>query len=150
MSAASDSFETALLAHFRGTQLPLPSGNTWYVALHTADPTDAASSTEVVGGGGGAWPAYVRQAIAATSGAWTAPQAEVSGGGMVISNVAQLDFPANDGAASVTVTHFSIWDSQTSGAMWLHAPLSSYPPGKTIDPTDIFRAVAGALRVTVR
>ena len=43
MSAASNFLESALLEHFRGTQLPLPSG--FYIALHTTDPTDAASET---------------------------------------------------------------------------------------------------------
>ena len=57
MSAASNFLESALLEHFRGTQLPLPSG--FYIALHTADPTDAGiGSTEAQTS---AWPPNASQ-----------------------------------------------------------------------------------------
>lgn len=142
MSAASDFLESALLEHFRGTQLPLPSN--YYIALHTADPTDAAEATEV---STTAWPSYARQQVGTSlSSAWTAAASEV-GGGKQITNANTINFPANDGASSVTVTHFSIWDANNSGNMWAHAPLTA---SKTIDPTDIFSAIPGALRLIAR
>lgn len=142
MSAASNFLESALLEHFRGTQLPLPSN--FFVALHTADPTDAANATEVTLA---SWPSYARQTVGTPlSSAWTA-SADEAGGGKQITNANTLNFPANNGAASVQVTHFSIWDSGNGGNMWAHAPLTA---PKTIDPTDIFSAIPGALRLISR
>jgi hypothetical protein len=142
MSAASDYLEAALLEHFRDTRLPLPSG--YFVALHTSNPTDAASATEVTTG---AWPSYVRQSVGTPlSAAWTAVSDE-GGGGKQITNANTINFPANNGAGSVVVTHFSIWDAVSGGNMWAHAPLVAQ---KTIDPTDIFSAIPGALRIIAR
>lgn len=142
MSAASDFLESALLEHFRGTQLPLPSN--LFIALHTSDPTDAAASTEVTTA---AWPAYARQSVGSPlSSAWTAAANE-AGGGKQITNANTINFPANDGAGTVNVTHFSIWDAATGGNMWAHAPLTA---AKNIDPTDIFSAIPGALRLIAR
>ncbi|MWV17564.1 hypothetical protein F3I16_16095 [Pseudomonas sp. L-22-4S-12] len=142
MSAASNFLESALLEHFRGTQLPLPSN--FFVALHTADPTDAANATEIALA---SWPAYARQTVGSPlSSAWTA-SADEAGGGKQITNANTLNFPANNGASSVQVTHFSIWDSGNGGNMWAHAPLTA---PKTIDPTDIFSAIPGALRLISR
>jgi hypothetical protein len=142
MSAASNYLESALMEHFRGTQLPLPSG--YHVALHTADPTDAASATEV---NTTAWPAYARQTVGTPlSTAWTA-SADEGGGGKQVTNANTINFPANNGASAVVITHFSIWDAPTGGNMWMHAPLTA---PKTIDPTDIFSAIPGALRLIAR
>ena len=143
MSAASNFLESALLEHFRGTQLPLPSG--FYIALHTADPTDAGTgSTEVQTS---AWPAYARQTVGTPlSSAFTASSDE-AGGGKQITNANTINFPANNGAGAVVVTHFSVWDAANGGNMWWHAPLAA---SKTIDPTDIFSAIPGALRLIVR
>jgi hypothetical protein len=142
MSAASNYLESAIMEHFRGTQLPLPSG--YHIALHTADPTDAASATEVTVG---AWPSYVRQTVGSPlSSAWTA-SADEGGGGKQITNANTINFPANNGASAVVVTHFSVWDASTGGNMWMHAQLTA---PKTIDPTDIFSAIPGALRLIAR
>lgn len=143
MSAASNYLESAILEHFRGTQLSMPSG--YYIALHTADPTDeaiAASEVDTTD-----WPAYVRQSVGTPlSSAWTANTDE-GGGGKQITNAGTLNFPANDGVDPVVVTHFSVWDAETGGNMWAHAPLTAV---KTVDPTDIFSAIPGALRIIAR
>jgi len=142
MSAASDYLEQALCEHFRGTQLPLPSN--FFVALHTEDPTDAASGGEVSVVD---WPAYVRQSVGTPlSSAWTA-SANEAGGGKQITNANTINFPANNGPSSVVLTHFSVWDSASGGNMWASAPLTAQ---KTIDPTDIFSAIPGALKLIVR
>ena len=143
MSAASNYLEAALLEHFRGTQLPLPSN--FFVALHTSDPTDAGTAaTEVQAG---AWPAYTRMTVGSPlSSAWTA-SADEDGGGKQITNANTINFPANNGGGSVQVTHFSVWDTVSGGNMWTHAPLTA---AKTIDPTDIFSAIPGALRIIAR
>ena len=142
MSAASNYLEAAILEHFRGTQLALPSN--FYVALHTSDPTDAANATEVTAG---SWPAYARQTVGSPlSSAWTA-SADEAGGGKQITNANTINFLANNGASAVQVTHFSIWDAATNGNMWASAALTA---PKTIDPTDIFSAIPGALRLIAR
>ena len=143
MSAASNYLEAGLLEHFRGTQLPLPSN--YFIALHTENPTDdALPVTEV---GIAAWPAYARQTVGSPlSSAWTASSNE-AGGGKQITNANTINFPANNGASPVVITHFSVWDAGAGGNMWAHAPLAA---AKTIDPTDIFSAIAGALRLIVR
>lgn len=142
MSAASNYLEAAILEHFRGTQLPLPSN--FFVALHTSDPTDAANATEVTTG---AWPAYTRQTVGTPlSSAWTA-SADEGGGGKQITNANTINFAANNGASAVQVTHFSVWDASTNGNMWASAALTA---PKTIDPTDIFSAIPGALRLIAR
>lgn len=143
MSAASNYLEQAICEHFRGTQLPLPSN--FFIALHTSDPLDSATAgTEVALAD---WPAYARQTVGTPlSSAWTASSDE-AGGGKQITNANTINFPANNGATSVVVTHFSIWDAATGGNMWAHAPLTA---PKTIDPTDIFSAIPGALRLIVR
>lgn len=142
MSAASDYLEGALLDHLRGTQLPLPSN--FFVALFTSDPTDAGTGEEV---STSKWPAYKRQSVGSPlSSAWTSASPE-SGGGKQITNANAINFPANDGSSPVVVTHFALFDAQTGGNMWVHAPLTAQ---KTIDPTDIFSALPGSLRVVTR
>lgn len=143
MSAASDYLEQALLEHFRGTQLPLPTA--FYIALHTSDPTDATivgtEVTTVV------WPGYVRQSVGTPlSSAWTVTSNE-GGGGKQITNAKAINFPANNGASPITITHFSIFDAATNGHAWSHAALTA---PKTIDPGDVFSALPGGLKVIVR
>ena len=143
MAAASDYLEAGLLEHFRGTQLPLPTA--YFIALHTSDPTDigdAATEIQLT-----AWPAYTRQSLGIPlDTAWSVSTDE-AGGGKQIANTNTLNFPANDGTGSITVSHFSVWDAETGGNMWAHAPLVA---AKTIDPTDIFSAASGALTIIAR
>ncbi len=96
MSSFSDYLENALLDHvFRNTAYSSPA--TVYLALYTANPTDAGGGTEVTGAG------YARQAI--TFGA-------ASGGAM--SNTAQVSFTASGGDYG-TVTGIGIFDASTAG-----------------------------------
>lgn len=74
-----------------------------YVALHTADPGEAASQTTSEC----AFGAYARVAVARTAGGWT-----VSGN--QVQNTAVINFPECT-SGSETVTHFSIGTS-VSGA----------------------------------
>lgn len=79
----------------------------WYVSLHTSDPTDAASATEVSGG------AYARQAVT-----FNAPASGAT------DNTATLTFPtatANWG----TVTHTGIWDASSGGNLLKSGSLSA-------------------------
>jgi hypothetical protein len=95
-------------------------GQATYVALCTANPTDAGSN-EVQAS---AFPSYARQLSdgpgAAGSG-WSDP-GSTSG---ATANTNKLTFPSFDGTTDLTVTHWMIFDAATGGNPLIHAPLSS-------------------------
>jgi hypothetical protein len=88
---------------------------TTYLALFTADPTDAnLTANELVNTG------YVRQLIGSTT-AWTAPA--LGTGGQQVQNVNQVIFGAL-AAAGATITHIGIYDAATAGNLLYHTPLA--------------------------
>jgi hypothetical protein len=127
MAEISNYLENALInATLRNTSFTSPAAV--YVSLHTADPTDAGSGTEVSGG------SYIRQA--ATFGA---PSNGVS------TTTADITFPqatANWG----TIGWIGIWDAQTTGNLLYHTALDT---SKAIDNGDIFKIASGSLTVTL-
>jgi hypothetical protein len=127
MAEMSNFLENALInATLRNTSYTSPA--TVYVALHTADPTDAGTGAEVSGG------SYAREEAV-----FGAPSDGVS--------VTTADIEFNQATANFgTVTHIAIWDSLTSGNMLYHTPLDS---AKTIETGDIFKISAGNLTVTL-
>jgi len=127
MAEMSNYLENALInGTLRGTTFTAPASV--FVSLHTADPTDAGTGTEVSGG------SYIRQA--ATFGA---PSNGVS------TTTADINYPQAT-AGYGTVGWIGIWDAQTSGNMLYHTPLST---SKTIDTGDIFKIASGSLTVTL-
>lgn len=123
----------------RGAAFPVPAGV--YLALFTADPTDANVTANEVSLA--AWPAYVRRDAAggaAISTGWTAPADGVS------SNAKVLSFPANNGAGNITLTHVGLYDAAVGGNLLYHAPLVS---SKTLLPGDVISFSIGSLTVTV-
>jgi hypothetical protein len=127
MAEMSNYLEDALInATLRATTFTSPA--TVYVSLHTADPTDDGSGTEVSGG------SYAR--TAATFGS---PSNGAS------STSADVTFPQATGSWG-TVTHIGIWDASTSGNMYYHTALDA---SKTIDTGDIFKIASGSLTVTL-
>ena len=68
----------------------------FYVALHTADPTDAGNQTTSEA----SYTGYARVAVARTGGGWTIS-------GIQVSNTATVQF-GECTAGSATVTHFSV------------------------------------------
>ena len=126
MSEMSDYLENALLNHvLRNTAMTSPT--TVYVALSTADPTDAGSGLAEPSGNG-----YARTAVT-----FNAP----SGG--VCDNQA-VTFPAATGAWG-TLTHFAIMDASSGGNMLYHSPLNA---SKAVDDGDTAEFAAGDLTVT--
>jgi hypothetical protein len=127
MAEISNYLENALInATLRNTTFTSPAAV--YVSLHTADPTDAGSGTEVSGG------SYIRQA--ATFGA---PSNGVS------TTTVDISFPqatANWG----TIGWIGIWDAQTTGNLLYHTALDT---SKAIDNGDIFKIASGSLTVTL-
>ena len=137
MSAASNFLENAVIeSTLRGAAFPTITKV--YVALHTNDPTDAGGE-EVTSA---IWPSYARQDAAkggVISAGWTAAVDGVS------KNALQLIFPVFDGAADLTVTHFSLHDAATGGNMLVHAPLLAQ---RTVQNGDVF--VVDTQKLTVQ
>ena len=123
----SNHLENALInATLRNTSYTSPA--TVYVALHTADPTDAGTGAEVSGG------SYAR-----TSATFGAPSDGSS------TTTADITFPTAT-ASWGTVTHIGIWDASTSGNLLYHTPLDT---SKAIDSGDVFKILTGNLTVTL-
>lgn len=127
MAEMSNYLENALInATLRNTSYT--SVATVYVGLHTADPTDAGTGTEVSGG------SYAR-----TSVTFGAPSNGTS------TNSAAVEFPQATGNWG-TVSHIGIWDASSSGNLLYHTALDT---SKTIETGDIFKIASGSLSVTL-
>lgn len=140
MANFSDYTEANIInATLRGVAFPLPAAT--YISLHTANPTDAnTTSTEVQVG---AFPAYARQDAAAggaISSGWTAPSASGSS-----SNAKAVTFPANNGAGAVVITHIGIYDAASGGNLLYHGALTV---AKTLQVSDVLAFSVGSLVVT--
>ena len=129
MSAKSDYLENEILDHILGKGArDFPSPANLYVALSTADPTDAGSGLAEPSGNG-----YARQAVsfnAASSGA--------------TANTAQLTFGLCTTTTWGTITHFAIFDASSAGNMLYHGALTA---SKTIDVGDSLVVAAGDLDI---
>lgn len=127
MSAMSNYLENALInATLRGTAYTAPA--TVYLALFTADPTEAGTGTQVTGG------AYARRAIT-----FGAPSDGAA------SNSAEVLFPvatANWG----TITHIGIFDALTGGNMLYYGSLTT---SKVIQNSDQLKVNAGDITITL-
>lgn len=127
MAEMSNYLEAALLnATLRNTSYTSPSSV--YVGLHTADPTDAGTGTEVAGN------SYQRTAVT-----FGAPSS-----GTCTSN-ADCTFPQATGNWG-TISHIGIWDASTTGNLLYHTPLAT---SKTIENGDLFKIASGSLTVTL-
>lgn len=124
----SNYLETEILDHvFGGAAYTAPG--TLYLALHTANPDEDGSGTEVSTSG----TAYARATVAFTT------------SGSTTSNTAAVEYStatANFG----TVTHVGVWDASTAGNLLAYAALSS---SKTIETGDVFRVPAGDLDISL-
>ncbi|MGL4232001.1 MAG: phage tail fiber protein [Casimicrobium sp.] len=124
MSQLTDFSENQLADwFFRGAAAPtLPAS--WHVALLTSAPSDAGGGTESTGGPG----PYSRKAVARSTAAWAATQADGStaatstGTGGTTSNNALIRY---DGMPASTVTHVALFDASTGGSMWAWAALNT-------------------------
>lgn len=129
MPGMTDYLENALCNHvFRNTAMTSPT--TVYVALHTADPTDAGTTGEVSTTSTG----YARTAVT-----FGAP----SNG--VITNSGAVTFPTATGSWG-TITHFSIKDASTSGNTLVYGALTA---SKTVASGDSIQFATGQLSITL-
>lgn len=132
--SASDYLEAGIInSVLRGQNFPVPAKT--YVALFTADPTDAnITANEVVG----AW--YARQDAAqggTIDSGWTSPANGVS------TNAKVITFPAVTGS-QVTVSHFGIYDAISGGNLMFHGNLAT---PKTLLVDDVLSFSIGALQI---
>jgi hypothetical protein len=127
MAEMSNYLENALInATLRNTAYTSPT--TVYISLHTADPTDAGTGTEVSGG------SYVRKAAT-----FAAPSNGVS--------ASNADVTFDQATASWgTIGWIGIWDAVSTGNMLYHTALTT---SKAIDTGDIFKIASGSLTVTL-
>ena len=126
MSAFSNYLENKILLHVL-SNTAYTSPTTVYLGLHTANPTDAGSGTEVSGG------SYARQSFASTIVANAA------------SNTSAIEFPTAT-ASWGTVGWVAVWDNLTGGNLLFHGALTA---SKTIASGDVFRVPAGDLDITL-
>lgn len=106
-----------------------------HVSLHTADPTDAGTGTEVSGG------SYARVARAPSNANWSGASATDG----LTDNAAAITFPAPT-ANWGTVTHLGIWDRATGGNLITHGVLTTPRVINNGDAAPLFSA--GELDIT--
>lgn len=136
MSALSDYLEQNLLNFVFNNNSGSITAPTTYVALFTSDPTDAASGDEVSGG------SYAREIVNENGGSsptWDA--AAVDAPGYKVANTHDITFTTAT-AAWGTVTHFGIFDAETSGNLLFHGALDA---SKAVGLGDTFKFLAGDL-----
>ncbi len=130
MGSFSDYWENEMLDHIFGKGSYTPP--TIYVALSTADPTDAGSGLSEPSGNG-----YARKQTSASN--WDA----ASGGALDNAN----DIAFNEATGSWgTITHFALMDAASGGNMLAHGALSE---SKTIGSGDTAKFAAGDLDVSL-
>lgn len=114
----SNYLEDAVLNWMRGTAFPAVPASV-YVSLHTADPTDAnTTTTEVSTTSTG----YARVGVTSATTSWSAPADDAGSQSMSNSNAITFNSPtANWG----TVTHFGIYDASTAGNLLRHGALGT-------------------------
>ena len=127
MAEMSDYLEVKLL-NLTLNGVAFTAVNNPYVSLHTADPTDAGTGTEVSGG------SYART---------TASFATASGTSGLVATDADITFPTAT-ATWGAVGWIGLWDAASSGNMLYHTALDA---SKTIDSGDIFKITTGNLTV---
>jgi hypothetical protein len=142
MAAMSDYLENKIIDHiFRATAYTMPAAI--YMSLHTSNPLDAASGTEVSGNN------YARAALAPSTSNWGNTQnsgtAASSGTGGQTLNKGIITFPIPSGSWG-TVTHFAIWDASSAGNMLFHGALTV---SKTISTSDVVTFPVDTLSVTL-
>ena len=122
----SNYLENKVLGHVFGGAA-YTAASTLYLGLHTSNPDEDNSGTEVSG------TAYVRQTVAFTVTNNTA------------SNTSAIEFPTAGGSWG-TISHVGVYDASSNGNLLAYAALSA---SKAIDTADVFRVPAGDLDITL-
>jgi len=137
VSALSDYLEAKYLDHtYNGVAFTPPSGV--YIALYTANPTDADTGTEVSGG------SYARVLVNPNGGG--VPQfnlAVTDGVGKMVTKAEDIVFPTAT-APWGTITHFGAKDAATGGNLLHHGALDE---AQVVGTGGVFKIAAGALKL---
>ena len=149
MSSFSDTLEVAVLnSTLRGVDFSKSAAV--YVALFTADPTDANITSNECSTTAPGWTNYARKnsvlASEGLAGAWTAP-ADGAEGAKVSSNVNTLTFSANNGVADVVLTHMGLYDAASGGNLLYHNVLVA---PKTLLTNDELAFGTGSISVSLK
>lgn len=124
----SNYLETKVLDHvFGGTAYTAPG--TLYLGLHTSNPAEDDSGTEVSTSG----TAYARQTVTFTT------------SGDTTSNTAAVEYPTAT-ASYGTVSHVGVYDASTAGNLLAYGALTT---SKAIATGDVLRIPAGDLDITL-
>ena len=124
----SNYLETKVLDHvFGGTAYTAPG--TLYLGLHTSNPAEDDSGTEVSTSG----TAYARQTVAFTT------------SGDTTSNTAAVEYPTAT-ASYGTVSHVGVYDASTAGNLLAYGALTT---SKAIATGDVLRIPTGDLDITL-
>lgn len=134
MAALSNYAENALLGLlFNDDAFTAPDT---YIALYTADPTDADTGTEVTGG------SYARVRVYDNGlGTPDWKVAAADGIGYKVENDDTITFPTAT-AAWGTVTHVGVRDAAAGGNLLFHGELDH---SKTVGIDDVFQITAGLI-----
>lgn len=119
--------EGKLAEHVLRNMAYTPAANL-YVALHTADPTEAGNVSEVTTA---AYTSYARKQVTFNA----------NSGGMCAS---AADLTWNIDGSGVTISHISIYDALSAGNPLFYGPLNV---AKTMANGEVFRIPAGNLSV---
>lgn len=121
--AKSDILETQCIAHlFGGSAMPQPTQ--WWIAIYSADPTDALTATT---------PTPITGRVQIT--AWTRTNNQAA-------NTNIVEFPPVPASQTWTVSHYAIYDAQTSGRPLYHG---QFRITKTLEEGDILVIAANQL-----
>ena len=124
----SNYLETKLLDHVFGDTAYTAPG-TLYLGLHTSNPAEDDSGTEVSTSG----TAYARQTVAFTT------------SGDTTSNTSAVEYPTAT-ASYGTVSHVGVYDAPTAGNLLSYGALTI---SKAIATGDVLRIPAGDLDITL-
>ena len=135
MSAKGNQLESDILNHQYRTATWSKPGSVW-VALFTANPTDAGSGAEVTGG------AYARVEVPCLDANWNAPTDDGSGN-QIVTNAAAITFPTPSGNWTGPITHFATMSASTGGTVRHYGALAT---SRTVNNGDVAPSfAAGAL-----
>ena len=130
--AKSNALEDSILNHvYRTSTFTKPTA--LWIALYTADPTDADAGTEVTGG------SYARIAVPPLDANWDLPVNDAGGQKTANTGVITFDAPTADWGQ---ITHFGVRSLVTGGVLHHHGALTTPKTVNNGDPAPTFPAGA--------
>jgi hypothetical protein len=117
MPGFSDVTEAEILNHYFRTATATKPTNE-FIALFTADPTDAGTGAEVTG------TAYARVQVAVADAQWSAP-ADDGSGSQQVTNVNAVTFPTPGSNWTGPITYFGVMSALTGGVLRMSGALGT-------------------------